>query len=54
MSRCSFWRAAAVSAQVAALIVALGCESGSPTAPGKTSTVPPGPASGPVGARGAR
>jgi hypothetical protein len=33
MSIRSFWRAAAVSAQVATLTVALGCESGSPTAP---------------------
>jgi hypothetical protein len=46
MSRGSFWRAAAVSAQVAALIVALGCESGpptAPTAPPETSSVPPSP-----------
>src|SRR4029453_2467083 len=53
MSRGSFWRAAAVSAQVTALIVALGCESGSPTAPRDMSTVPPVSASGPVGTRAA-
>ena len=55
MLRGSFWRAAAVSAQVAVLIVALGCESGpptAPTAPRGTSTVPPTPAPGPVGAIG--
>ena len=47
MSRGSFWRAAALSAQVAAVVVALGCESGSPTAPPaprQTSTVSPVPA----------
>jgi hypothetical protein len=55
MSRGSFWRAATVSAQVAALIVAVGCESGpttGPTAPGETSTVPPTRAPGPRGAMG--
>ena len=55
MSRGRFGRAAAVSAQVAVLIVTLGCESGppgGPTAPQGTSTVPPLPAPGPVGAIG--
>jgi hypothetical protein len=55
MSRSSFCRAAAVSAQVAALIAALGCESGSPTAPREMlpmPPVPPVPASGPGGALG--
>ena len=40
----SSWRAAVASAQVALLIVALGCESGpptAPTAPRETSPVPP-------------
>ena len=48
----SSWRAAVASALVALLIVALGCESGpptAPTAPRETSTVPPLPAPGPVG-----
>jgi hypothetical protein len=51
----SLWRAATVSAQVAALIVALGCESGSPTAPlaaRETSPPPPVPAPAPMGAIG--
>ena len=48
----SLWRAAGVSAQVAALIVALGCESGSPTAPGQTPPPPPTPAPAPRGAIG--
>ena len=55
MSGGSIWRAAAVSAQVAVLIVTLGCESGpprGPTAPQGPSTVPPLPAPGPVGAIG--
>jgi hypothetical protein len=53
MSIGSAWRTAAVSAQVAALFVTLGCESGSPTAPRETSTVSPAPALiGPVGALG--
>ena len=49
MSGGSMWRAAAVSAQVAVLIVALGCESGPPSAP-TTST--PVPAARPTGAIG--
>lgn len=49
MSRDRVWRATAVSAQVTALIVALGCESGSPTAPRETSTVPAVRASGALG-----
>src|SRR5262245_50758495 len=48
MSGASSWRSAAVSAQVAALIVALGCESASPTRP----TAPSVPAPRPVGAIG--
>jgi hypothetical protein len=51
----SSWRAAVASALVALLIVALGCESGpptAPTAPRETSTVPPLPAPGPVGTIG--
>jgi hypothetical protein len=51
----SSWRAVVASALVALLIVALGCESGpatGPTAPRETSTVPPFPAPGPVGAIG--
>ena len=52
MSRASYWRAAAVSSQLAALVVALGCESDSPTAPPETFPVQPVPASGPVGALG--
>jgi hypothetical protein len=55
MSTGRFGRAAAVSAQVAVLIVTLGCESGlpgGPTAPQGTSTVPPLAAQGPVGAIG--
>ena len=45
MSAVRFWRCAAVSVQVAALILALGCESASPTAPRETSTVRPSPPS---------
>ena len=55
MSRGRFGRTAAVSTQVAVLIVTLGCESGptiGPTAPGETSTVPPAPGPGPMGAIG--
>ena len=55
MSPGRFGRTAAVSAQVAVLIVTLGCESGpatGPTAPRETSTAPPVPASGSVGALG--
>ena len=52
MSRGSSCGAAAVLAQVAVLIVTLGCESGPLTAPRPTSTVPSQPASGPVGAIG--
>ena len=48
----SLWRAAAVSAQVAALIVELGCESGSPTVPGQTPGPPPASAPAPMGAIG--
>ena len=51
----SVWRAAAVSAQLAALIAALGCESGAPAAPTplrETSAVPLMPASGAVGTIG--
>lgn len=52
MSRGRFGRTAAVSAQVAVLIVTLGCESGpttGPTAPGETSLVPPTQAPSPRG-----
>ena len=53
MSIVSSLRTVAVSAQVAACIVALGCESGSLTAPRDTSTVSPAPSAvGPVGTLG--
>src|SRR5262245_33681433 len=45
MSGASSWRSAAVSAQVAALIVALGCESASPTRPTAASVPAPRPVS---------
>jgi hypothetical protein len=51
----SSWRAAVASALVALLIVALGCESGPPTAPlaaRETSPPPPVPAPAPMGAIG--
>ena len=52
MAGSSLWRAAAVSAQVAALIVVLGCESSSPTAPPVVPSVPPTPVPATVGAIG--
>src|SRR6185436_8768687 len=55
MSRNSFWRAVAVSAQVAALIVAFGCESdipSAPTAPPEASEPPHAPAFSGMGVLG--